>query len=223
MEHLKSGEVPALVTNLELMNILSKRLTTRKEEEEAAAALEHGSSSIESCAKRKNSKLRHRDYIENSVYEYLAHSPCAGVDIKKMPTLVSRLRGSKSKAQAKQAQAKSQAKSKSSLQRGETNENNNTVKFVKTEEGAEEQPAGQPIPIGTNEENSDINANANVNANINANLNQGYGLTDAETLQVLNLMPTEPVEIHLMIEDLSNRLDEDEQNSLLELISNYSS
>ena len=34
-------------------------------------------------------------------------------------------------------------------------------------------------------------------------------------------MPTTPVEIHLMIEDLANRLDEDEQGKLTELISQY--
>eukprot|EP00551_Chaetoceros_affinis_P011233 CAMPEP_0203672128 /NCGR_PEP_ID=MMETSP0090-20130426/7728_1 /ASSEMBLY_ACC=CAM_ASM_001088 /TAXON_ID=426623 /ORGANISM="Chaetoceros affinis, Strain CCMP159" /LENGTH=204 /DNA_ID=CAMNT_0050537381 /DNA_START=145 /DNA_END=759 /DNA_ORIENTATION=+ len=200
MEHLKSGDVPALVTNLELMNILSKRLTIRREEEEAAATLEHGSSSIENInsTKRKNSKLRHRDHIENSVYEYLAYSACANADIKKMPEIVSKLRGrhNGSKGTNKSSEPTSSDKP--------------PKKLVKTEEGIAEIPV-QTLPISTSNE-----------VNNEDNSNQGYGLTDAETLQVLNLMPTEPVEIHLMIEDLSNRLDEDEQNSMLELISQYS-
>ena len=95
MESLKSGDVPALVTNMELMNILSKRLVKRKEEEEEATTLEDGSNIKCSTtnSQQNQGKLRHRDYIEESVYEYLAHSSCASADFKKMPEFVSKLRG----------------------------------------------------------------------------------------------------------------------------------
>ena len=50
----------------------------------------------------------------------------------------------------------------------------------------------------------------------------GYGLTDAETLQILNHLPvTEPVEIHLMIEDLPSRLDKDRQTELLDCLKEF--
>ena len=218
MENLKSGDVPALVTNLELMNILSKRLTARREEEEAAATLEHGSSSVAiangESTKRKNGKLRHRDYIEQSVYEYLAHSPCSNTDVKKMPELVSKLRGGRNGSGVALSRNRRRRTVSGGLkvEEDETNLNmgGQAEKLVKTEEGAVE-PVEQVIETKPTQ--------ANIGDSVVDSDN--YGLTDSETLQILNLMPTEPVEIHLMIEDLSSRLNEDEQNNLLELISKY--
>eukprot|EP01083_Nonionella_stella_P296301 1006649_1 len=40
---------------------------------------------------------------------------------------------------------------------------------------------------------------------------QGFGLSDAEILKILNWMPKEMVEIHLIIKDLSSRLSEEQQ------------
>ena len=52
---------------------------------------------------------------------------------------------------------------------------------------------------------------------------QGYGLTTAETLQVLNHLPTSLVELHLLIEDLEKRIPEEEkQMEFLRLLSQYS-
>jgi len=50
---------------------------------------------------------------------------------------------------------------------------------------------------------------------------QGFNLTEAESLQILNFMPTEPVEIHLMIEELHARMSEKEQDELLEMVGTY--
>ena len=49
----------------------------------------------------------------------------------------------------------------------------------------------------------------------------GFDLTEAESLQILNFMPMEPVEIHLMVHDLHSRMSENEQDALLELIGSY--
>jgi hypothetical protein len=46
----------------------------------------------------------------------------------------------------------------------------------------------------------------------------GFGLTEAESVQILNFMPREPVEIHLMIEELHGRMSEKRQEDLLHLI-----
>mmetsp|Transcript_12450 Transcript_12450/g.27418 ORF Transcript_12450/g.27418 Transcript_12450/m.27418 type:complete len:152 (-) Transcript_12450:772-1227(-) len=48
---------------------------------------------------------------------------------------------------------------------------------------------------------------------------EGFGLTDAETLQILNHLPTEVVELHLLIEDLPSRLTEERQEELLRCVS----
>jgi hypothetical protein len=49
-----------------------------------------------------------------------------------------------------------------------------------------------------------------------------YGLTEAETLQILNFMPEEPVEIHLMVEELHARMSETQQEEFLAMIQSYS-
>ena len=53
----------------------------------------------------------------------------------------------------------------------------------------------------------------------------GYGLTDAEILQVLNHLPTSLVDTHLLIEDVEKRAplnSEEKQLHLLKVISEYS-
>ena len=42
-------------------------------------------------------------------------------------------------------------------------------------------------------------------------------MNDAETLQVLNLIPRETVELHLMVEDISTRLSKERQADLLKM------
>lgn len=60
-------------------------------------------------------------------------------------------------------------------------------------------------------------------ADADQDIMQGYGLTTAETLQVLNHLPTSLVELHLLIEDLEKRVpDEEKQMEFLKLICQYS-
>lgn len=49
----------------------------------------------------------------------------------------------------------------------------------------------------------------------------GFALTEAESIQVVNSMPTEPVEIHLLVEDLQARMTEKQQEDLLNTINSY--
>lgn len=73
MEVLSTGETPKLVTNLEVMQLLS--------------------SSGKSCTKkRKHNKLRHCDWIHDNVFEYLKKTPCANVQTENMSTLVTELK-----------------------------------------------------------------------------------------------------------------------------------
>ena len=164
MEVLKSGDVPALVTNIEVMNILSKRIERRHED--ATASEENDFNE-----KKGNPKLRHRDFIEEKLLEYLHTTPCANVDIEQMPTLISKLMGG-------------------------TNETAESIEAEGNGEDAEPKHLDDGV--------------------------KGYNLMDAEILQILNLMPTEKVEAHLMIEQLENRVDDDRQDQMLQLISEYS-
>ena len=49
----------------------------------------------------------------------------------------------------------------------------------------------------------------------------GFGLTEAESYQILNSMPTEPVEVHLLIDELQSRMTERQQDELLVTIGIY--
>mmetsp|Transcript_2536 Transcript_2536/g.3855 ORF Transcript_2536/g.3855 Transcript_2536/m.3855 type:complete len:191 (-) Transcript_2536:410-982(-) len=161
METLKSGNAPALVTNLEVFNMLEESIEQRKE----SAELE----GLQSRQRRRIDKLQHRDWMEEKVHEYLKYSPCANLEMKKLPEFVALLKGEKN----------SDGKH-SKYQSGDS----------KTENNEEE-------------------------------MRKGFNLTDAETLQVLNLMPKEMVEIHLIVEDLDARMNEEKQSKLLELVQTY--
>lgn len=193
MENLKSGDAPALVTNFEVMKILSKRLHSREHNEED----EH----IEKRNSSKHPKLRHRDYIEQSVYDYIQKSPCGNlkdVNFSTMTQFVKKLRG-RSNSEKKKGQTQTQQQSQIVDSKRPRNE------LVKTEEvGHFKQESSNEMEV------------------LEDNENDNYGLTDAETLQILNHMPTLPVEIHLMIEDLTGRLSDDQQTSLLQFISDNS-
>jgi RNA polymerase Rpb4 len=49
----------------------------------------------------------------------------------------------------------------------------------------------------------------------------GFGLARSEALQILNFMPSEAVELHLMIDDLDSRFSTKQQDGLLDAISRY--
>ena len=183
MEILKSGDVPALVTNFEVLNIVSESVKRRKKEQEERTEIEGGDGRR---LRKGDKKLRHRDFIEESVYEYLAATPCAIVKENDLKQLIVSLKG----------------QSTTPLIRKKTKPKT----LVKLEDGV--------VDSNNDSEQLDVNG-SNMNEGPN---NSGFGLTDAETMQVLNLFPREQVEIHLLIEDLAERLDEDKQNQLLQVI-----
>lgn len=163
METLKiHGDVPTLVTNAELLQILSKKCRKREEAAEQAAvqlqveqdgttttAPGHPTATVNNSNNnsRRRDKFQHRDFIEDRTLQYLQQQTSCSNDLADLPTLVQQLK-------------------------------------------------------------CDVNKG-------------GYGLTDGETLQILNCMPKESVEIHLIIEDLSSRLSEDKREEVLELIAKY--
>ena len=159
MEPLKNGDAPALVSNLEVMELLQERMATRQP---------HKSDGIKST----KCPFHQRDWIEQTVLGYLKSSPVGSSDLNmsEMPKLIETLRREEAITTAASDAA---------------------VKKLKTD-------ADQDIM-------------------------QGYGLTTAETLQVLNHLPTSLVELHLLIEDLEKRVpDEEKQMEFLKLICQYS-
>jgi DNA-directed RNA polymerase subunit F len=72
MEILSTDETPKLVTNLEVMQLLSSQTSP--------------------TTKRKHNKMRHCDWIQENVYAYLKNTPCANVQTENMSTLVKELK-----------------------------------------------------------------------------------------------------------------------------------
>mmetsp|Transcript_3888 Transcript_3888/g.8376 ORF Transcript_3888/g.8376 Transcript_3888/m.8376 type:complete len:260 (+) Transcript_3888:193-972(+) len=181
METLKSGDVPALVTNMEVMQILTARADARRKGAEA-----EGEDVATGRKRRKrpdDRRHRHRDWIEGKLLDYLKSSPCGadGVDRSKMGELVGKLRGVGSAA------------------------DDTTATDAEMSDAVKSSPddnSGQEL-----EQSGGGGAN--------------YGLTDGETLQILNHMPSELVELHLMIEDLPDRMADERQEELLALVGEY--
>lgn len=198
METLKSGDVPALVTNAEVMQILATRTEARaKHDAEAAAAADESittSGGGRSGTKRKRrvddtKRHRHRDWIESKLLDYLQNSSCGtigsdgggGIGSSKLPQLVRILRAPPSKKR-------------------------NDVK-MKSENGGNDTATPDHADNG--------------NGSAEHLIRNGYGLTNGETLQILNHMPSELVELHLIIEDLPSRMSDERQEELLQLIGTY--
>lgn len=167
METLKSGDAPALLTNIEVMEILQKRWASRPSVQDETTNPQK--------QKKKNNSLRHAEFIEREVYKYLESSSCSNLNIEDMPTFISKLK----------KDADTNAKDKKE------------------------------------EEYDAMTNNHNVQDKNSKEKRTKYGLTDAEILQILNLMPTELVEAHLIVEELHTRLSEEEQEELLQLIREY--
>lgn len=151
METLKNHlGAPILITNTELLHILSEKCSKRQAEQEAVEQEQEDNNSASDQTRQKpkqrRDRFQHRDYIEESTLAYLESTRCSQ-DLKALPTLVETLKGN-------------------------------------AEDG-------------------------------------GFGLTDGETLQMLNTMPTESVELHLIVEDLQSRLSEERRNELLVIVSQY--
>lgn len=139
------SDSPVLLSNSEVMEMLKTRIKERKEKE-----------SKQKRRTKQSKKYKHRDWIEEQVFEYLEKTPCMKVDASKRNAFKSTLMSTK----------KSRA--------------NGEAKRV-----------------------------------------TGFGLTEAESMQILNFMPKERVEIHLMVEELHARMSETRQDELLELIQSH--
>lgn len=146
------------MTNIEVMELLQEKLATRI------------SSSDDGNNKKGSSSFQSRDWIEQTVFNYLKSSPVGSSDVKldEMPKLIATIRRELPAINS-------------------TYDDADDTKLDETDD------------------------------------HDGYGLTKAETLQVLNHLPTSLVELHLLIEDLEKRIPEEEkQMGFLRLLSQYS-
>ena len=90
--------------------------------------------------------------------------------------------------------------------------------MTKQEEGGQDD--GTPITTTTTTMTMPLSSSTNESHAMVAK-RSGFGLTEAESIQLLNFLPREPVEIHLMIEELHTRMSEKRQEELLQFLQSY--
>jgi hypothetical protein len=161
MEVLTDSNSPVLISNIEVLRILEKKVVKRQEK---LAKFQRRRE------QQQDTKTQHRDWIEEKVYEYLKKSPCVNVDVSRLDEFHAKLTSSKRRRHSAETTG------------------------AKTT-GSSTTPS--------------------------SSITTSFGLTEAEALQVTNFMPTEPVEIHLMVEELHNRMTEANQEELLKCIASY--
>ena len=94
MEVLQSGNAPALVTNLEVMQLLQERIAARQQQQQSQTP-SGGGATDESNSTNRNSAFQNRDWIEQTVLNHLQSSPVGGINVESLqniPTLVEQLR-----------------------------------------------------------------------------------------------------------------------------------
>jgi hypothetical protein len=253
-EMLKSGNVPSLVTNVEVFQLLQPKVAERRQkaeeeaaerEEQAQAAsmllgeggeemggvggggdeaannehdpnfLELGSDAWQQRHRtyQIQKKLRHRDWIEDKVHDYLTFTPCYSyIDkvSKELPQLVRKLKLPTKKEVDQDTRNRRMDNEYNKYDNGHGDGDDNDV-----EEDTDE----------NNKKVQDTKKNRNKHNNNKKNnkteRDYGYGLTDGEALQILNVMPSEPVELHLVVQDVTSRLSEEQQTELLESLESY--
>lgn len=209
MEVLKNqNDAPILVTNIEALQILSQK--REKIPDQQNNEIEGGDEdNIQNDnnnghnQKRKNNKFRHRDFIESHVLQYLEESPCGNADFEKIPGLV------KSLQPKKKIVATGHSKNYNSMEKGRKNKNKK-ARVIDDDDDDDMDDDNIPGEENNNEEEDDDDRK------------KGFELAPFEILQVLNLMPAEKVELHLIIDEVSKRIPTDEeQDELIELIQSY--
>lgn len=97
MEVLQSGNAPALVTNLEVMQLLQERIAARQQQQQTQTQTTNGGGVVgdDSISTNRNSAFQNRDWIEQTVLNHLQSSPVGGINaesFENIPTLVEQLR-----------------------------------------------------------------------------------------------------------------------------------
>jgi len=216
MEILKNEkDVPTLISNLEVMYLLSKKLEDRqaaieqstnqtlKDNTQGTSIPLNSNYDQQKIATLQNRKFRHRNYVEEMVVDYVQSTACGNVNLEKIKdlhVLVSTLK-------------RKPKKEKANVNNDQTTQNGHGV-MVKEEPSTK---SNGTHPPDSNTKKTSKNANS---YSSHSNLEEGFGLTDGEVVQVLNLVPRESVEIHLVIEDLASRLSETRQEELLNALAN---
>jgi hypothetical protein len=212
--NISSSPHPVLLPNAEVLQMLQKSVEENKRRlakiQKAATEQQQQQRQQQNSKKQSKrlivpaNKFEHRDWIEEKVLNYLKKTPCVHLPVHKLQEL-------KSKCTTTTTTMTNVVKQRRGHSSGHPS--TNLGKRARTALGDDPHAA-------TSSSNID-NDTTSVSATIATS--KSYGLTEAETIQVLNFMPQEPVEMHLLVEDLHSRMSEKQQEEFLDMIELYSS
>jgi len=180
------SESPTLISNVEVMLLLQKNLEER-----------NNANGRRRNSNKRNKHLRHRDWVEEEVFNYLQTTPCVKLDPDRRLEFHSKLKGNKRMIMVRHGNTADTSTPQASA------------------DAADTQKQQQQEGLGAA-------ASPTAAAAAAAAKKTGFGLTDAEAIQIMNMMPTQPVEIHLMVDELQSRMSEERQEEFLAFIQSFS-
>ena len=196
MEVIKTADVPDIVTNMEVLYILADRIETRKQQQEARL--------------RQQNHAVHTTTLDNNTIGVVAdintHRSAATTKIKTHKKLQHRDFIEEKVFQYIQSTLP------------------HTTSYSITHVEKRQTFLSQTVPHLVSKllpRHRDLHKNLNRKVEEEEKKDHHpslLGLTQTEILQILNLMPTERVELHLILENCEQRLDGDQQQRLLDSI-----
>jgi RNA polymerase Rpb4 len=203
-------ETPVLISNIEVFELLKKQQKKRLQHEVVLVAAqntgEHGAGDTGGGdggnngrpLAKKHRRVRHRDWIEEKVMQYIQSTPCMQIANSNRPERHQLEKKLTSPPKKKSMSSSSSCSSESST-------------FKKT--------MMNTTDASTTTCSANIIGQQQQQHHHGFSGGSGYGLMPAEALQILNFMPTQLVEIHLMIEELNERMTEKQQEEFLKFMS----
>jgi RNA polymerase Rpb4 len=208
-----SNRIPFLLSNVEVMNILQNRIHERNNS--SSNNNKNGANNNNNHSQQQhqnNRKLRHRDWIEDNVIQYCQATSQLQNCTKayELDTILTRHKNTTVTLENTIDPLMETKKQKSLTT---TNHNDDgKVRHDGNDNGNDSNPLLLSTATGTGTLSSSSMSSVQYT---------GFGLTDAESIQIVNYAPTEIVEIHLMIEELQSRFTDNEQEVLLKIISKF--
>jgi RNA polymerase Rpb4 len=194
----------SLLTNLAVLELLQPRVEQRRQQQQ-----EEGETLCGENAKRKQRKrrksLRHRDWIEEQVVDYIRKSATVQFQSSKH-ALPLQMRLQKRSRKRKPSTVDDPTATKA------TNESDNSTALALSSSLL----CMNGIFPSTDDASMHI-----LEEEEEGNEETFFDFTEAEAIQVINFSPREPVDLHILIDDLSERLSVQQQEECLSLIQQY--